>query len=268
MRFPAYTTFVSALLFTFITSPVSRAQQLVSPVSTDPQTSTNAMQILKKAALVMGGSPPADTTATGTIIETAGTDQVNGTIKILTKSTEQTLEEISLPKGLNRVAYSHRAAAILTPTSEVPDVSMERALSSQSPIFPLPILAQILTSPDSGYDLIGSEDIDGISTVHIRTWNTFNSHPKTQVLSEFTNKDIWVEVQSQLVRKMSFEIRDAKGAAPRTSIDVYYSDYRDIGGSLYPFDVRESMNGTPWLKITIQNVHANAGLTDSAFQIQ
>ena len=237
-------------------------------VTSDLQNSVQASQVLVKSSQVMGGSPPADTVATGTATVVAGTDTASGTVKVLTKNSDQSLEETSLPNGVSRIIYSHGAAAILVPGSALQQVSMERAMSGQSAVYPLPLIAQILSSPDSVYELVGTEDVAGISCFHILTWNSFISHPKVQFLSEFTKRDIWVEVQTGLVRRLSYEIRDAGGAVPRLSMDVYYSDYRNIGVGLYPYDVRESMNGTPWMKITIQSAVANTGLSDSEFQIQ
>jgi hypothetical protein len=217
---------------------------------------------------VLGGSPPADTTATGTVVVIAGTDTETGTARILTKGLNESLEEISLQNGISRVVYSNGAAAILAAGSDLQEASMERTASSQSAVYPLPLIARIMSSPDSMYELIGTEDVQGLSCLHVRTWNSFASHPKVQFLSEFTKKDIWVEVQTGLVRRLSYEVRDAGGAVPRLSMDIYYSDYRSIGVGLYPFDVKESMNGTPWMEISIQSAVANTGLADSAFQIQ
>ena len=235
--------------------------------SSDPH-ELEAIQALQKSAQVMGGSPPIDTVATGIVTVVAGTETQNGTAKILTKGSAETLEEVSLPSGVSRTIYSHGAATILVPGSDLREASMERIASSQSAIYPLPLIAQIMSSTDPVYELVGTEDIQGLSCVHVRTWNSFASHPKVKFLSEFTRRDIWVEVQTGLVRRLSYEIRDAGGAAPRLSMDVYYSDYRSIGVGLYPFEVKQSMNGTPWMEITIQSANANTGLTDSIFQIQ
>jgi len=145
---------------------------------------------------------------------------------------------------------------------------MERAASGQTAVFPLPLLVRILNSTDSKYVLAGSEEVAGTNCSHVTVWNSFDSHPKLQFLSEFTRKDIWIETNSGLIRKLSFEVRDASGAAPRTSFDFYYNNYRPVAGSLYPSNVAISMNGSPWMTINIQNVLANTGVSDSAFQIQ
>jgi hypothetical protein len=145
---------------------------------------------------------------------------------------------------------------------------MERTMSTQSPVFPLPLVTQILSSPDVKSIFLGTETVGSAICSHIQTWNSFDSYPRVVFLSEYTRKDIWIENQTGLIRRLSFEKRDAGGAVPRTLMDVYYLDYRTVGTVLYPFNVTESMNGTPWLTISIQNVAVNAGLTDSAFPIQ
>jgi hypothetical protein len=253
-------------LLVIILASIILCQQ--NATSSDLQNSAEATQLLEKSYQVMGGPPPSDTVATGSVTVVAGTDTETGTAKILTKNSNESLEEISLSKGINRTIYSHGAAAVLVPGSDLQEATMERTASSQTSIYPLPLIAGIISSTDSMYKLIGTEDVQGLTCLHILTWNSFASYPKVQFLSEFTKRDIWVEVQTGLLRRLSYEIRDAGGAAPRLSMDIYYSDYRSIGVGLYPFAIKESMNGTPWMEITIQNAHANAGLTDSTFQIQ
>jgi hypothetical protein len=56
--------------------------------------------------------------------------------------------------------------------------------------------------------------------------------------------------------------------APRIPIEVFFSDYRNVGGVLYPFSIRKSLNGTPWTTIAIAQVQVNTGLKASDFVLQ
>jgi hypothetical protein len=110
--------------------------------------------------------------------------------------------------------------------------------------------------------------MNGSSSHHLQFWKSFTSEPELQSLAQVSVRDVWVDANSLLPLKISYQSRDAQGAAPAFSVDVYYSDYHQIGGLLYPTTVTESFNGTPWATISIQNVTLNVGLRDSDFPIQ
>jgi hypothetical protein len=44
--------------------------------------------------------------------------------------------------------------------------------------------------------------------------------------------------------------------------------YQNLGGLLYPFSIQKSLNGSPWINITISNVTFNTGLTGANFVLQ
>ena len=62
--------------------------------------------------------------------------------------------------------------------------------------------------------------------------------------------------------------RPAHGAVAGVAVDVFYSNYQNSSGILYPSNIRKSLNGTPWATITIQSIAFNTGLTDSDFPVQ
>jgi hypothetical protein len=145
---------------------------------------------------------------------------------------------------------------------------MELALTSQSPDFPLPFLAAALSSPDMTFQFVGQESLNGRVVNHVRFWNTFASNSSLQSLADFTAVDLWVDAATGLPARLSYLRRAAGGAAPRIPVDVYYSNYQNLGGVLYPFLIQKSLNGTPWTTITISSVAFNVGLTDSNFPVQ
>jgi hypothetical protein len=143
------------------------------------------------------------------------------------------------------------------------------AITSQTADFPLPLLAGGLNQPDISLQYVGLESLDGTSAHHIHLSNTFASRSALQSLSRFSDQDIWIDAGSGLVRKVSFTMRAAAGqGAPSTLMEIEFSDYRAVNGVQYPFEIKKSMNGTPWTTITIQTVTFNNGLSDADFQVQ
>ncbi len=240
--------------------PLASAQQ---PPPRDPQ----AVAVLQQSLRAMGGTVPADSVATGTVVVVAGSTTENGTIRILTRGWDQSAEQLQLPSGNRAVVYSRGLANELhgaTATS----LQLELVATSQSPVFPFAILAGALTNPEVALQYVGLETLDGSPAHHIRFWNTFSSNPRFQELAEFSVKDLWIDAASGLPHKLAYDRRAGGGASPRIPAVVSFSDYRKVGGVLYPFLIQKSPNGTPWTTITVQSVSFNTGLTDSDFLVQ
>ena len=146
--------------------------------------------------------------------------------------------------------------------------SLELATSSRSPDFPLVLIAAALNSADISFRYLGAEVSGTAEMHHLRLWNTFYSNQKLRFLAEFTARDVWLDAGSGLPVKVSYEERTGGGASSRIPIVLTYSNYKNVGGVLYPFSIEKSVNGTPWAKIAIAQVHLNTGLTDNDFPIQ
>jgi hypothetical protein len=239
---------------------------LAQTTTTTPTQDPQAVTVLQQSVVAMGTTVPSDSTATGRITTLAGSLTENGTITILTRGTDQTSEQIQTPHG-STVVYSQGQASGVAGSTPTP-LPMERAVTSQCPQFPLVLVIGALNNADTSYKYFGLETLDVGSVHHIQIWNSFASTPKLQAMAKFSVKDIWIDAKSGLPQKISYTQRDGGGATPGIAIEVFFSDYRNVGGVLYPFSIQESMNGTPWATITIQSVILNTGLTDSNFPVQ
>ena len=232
-----------------------------------PQRDPQAVVILQRSFAAMGGAVPSDSLAMGNVVLVAGSKTETGTIRILTRGLNQTLEEIQTFDGRRATIYSNGLANEVEGTT-VKSLQLELVVNSQCPDFPLPFLAAVLNDPDSGIQYVGLESVDCSPVHHIRFWKGFSIKPKLQHLAEFSVKDVWLEAASGLPRKLSYVRRAASGSEPGIPVEVFYSDFRNVGGVLYPFRIEKSLNGTPWATITITNVVFNSGLTDGNFPVQ
>lgn len=215
-----------------------------------------------------GGGAPSDSSAAGTIIITAGSDIQQGNIVISSKGTAQSLEQITAPSGTSTTVYSNGFANDSSPKPAKTLLSAELSASSQSALFPLPLLSGILASPDSAYQYFGIENVSGVDCQHIRVWKTFSSQPDFAYLAPYTIRDVWIDAATNLPLKMTYSLRDGSGAAPTTAVEISYSKFQAVNGIQYPFQIAKSVNGTPWASIIISTVSINTGIPDSAFSIQ
>jgi hypothetical protein len=257
-----------ALRFTSLVLPGFLASAfLLSGQQAPPQRDPQALLLLQRALAVLGRTVPADSVATGSVALVEGSKSESGTIRILTRGLDQSAEQIQTPDESRSIVYSQGRGNRID-NSGTTAFTLELAASSQTPCFPLVLVATALNNPDYAFQYLGLEPLGGAQAHHLRVWNTFSSNTKLQRLAEFTAKDLWIDAASGVPLKLSFTERPGGGAASRIPVVVFYSDYRSLGGVLYPFRVDKSFNGTPWAKITIAQVAFNTGLTDADFPVQ
>lgn len=257
MHFPRPTL---TILFAFSISLPIAAQQA-------PQRDAQAIAILQQSLAAMGAIVPTDSVATGAIVIVAGSLTEQGAIRILTRGLDQSAEQIQTGSATRAVIYSRGLGAEVEGAS-VKSLQMELVVTSQSPDFPVPFLAAVLNNSETAIQYLGLENLEGFPAHHIRFWNTFSSKPRLQKLADFSVKDLWIDAASVLPHKLSYNRRAGGGSEPRIPVEVFFSDYRNAGGVLYPFLIKKSYNGTPWIAITVQNVAFNTGLTDADFPVQ
>jgi hypothetical protein len=233
-----------------------------STPSVDPQ----AVAVLQQSVAAMGTTSPSDSTATGTITTVAGSLSESGTVTILTLGTNQTSEQIQTPHGSTIVYSQGQASQVVGSNSSL--LSTELSLCSQSAVFPLPLVTAALNNADTSYKYVGVESLNGKSAYHVQIWNSYASTAWLQSLSSFTVRDIWLDAVSYLPQRFSYIQRAAGGSEPGIAVDVFYSDYQNVIGVLYPLSILKSYNGTPSATITIHKVVLNTGLTNSDFPVQ
>lgn len=214
-----------------------------------------------------GAGVPVDSVASATVEITAGSTHTSGTLRVLTRGTGQSAEEWSLPNGTDRRVFSENFVA-LAGTDPKHEHSFEQSLTAQSPLFPLPWLMAKLAYPDSQVDTVGVETINGADCQHFRLTRTWQSDRVRRAYAKFTEANVWIDTKSGLPAKVSFERRNGWGAVPAIPIAIEYADYKSISGILYPFHIKQYVNGTLWADIQIQDVQFNTGLTASAFTNQ
>jgi hypothetical protein len=254
---------VSVVASLFLIFSQSSSQQAAPVVQRDPQ----ALALLQGSVRAMGGTVPTDSVATGNVTIVAGSQTSTGTIRILTRGTDQSSEQITLPQSTYSVTYS-RGLAGETINSNATSIPLERTVTSQSVCFPLPFLASALANSDESIQYVALETVGQQSLQHVRIQNTFASQPNFQQFANFTTFDLWLDATTVLPQRISFIRRDGGGFAPRIPMDAYFSSYKTTSGVAYPTQINLSLNGTPWTTITIFNVSLNTGLTNSSFSIQ
>lgn len=255
---------LAVVMFAFMLGVANAQTTAPAPIpASDPQ----AVAVMQRSLQAMGGIPPSDSSASGTVQLVGGSQSLSGTIQILTKGVAQTLELVTTDLGEQSTVFSNGSASETT-NGTITTLSLEIAVTSQSCYFPLPLFTQLANDVDTRIAFVGAETLNGSQTYHLRMWDSFASQPDYQDLASLTTRDIWIDTTSALPLKISFVRKPAHGAVAGTAVEVLLTNYQTFGGLLYPTSIRTSRSGVPWANISIQSVSFNNGLTDSNFAVK
>ncbi len=254
----------TAFILSFPNVPAS--QRASSPTAPSPQRDPQALAVLQSSVAAMGNTLPADSTATGNVTITAGSETSQGTVRILTRGTNQTSIQFQTTNVNWSVIYSNgQANRVDTTATSVPP--MELAASSQCLYFPFAFLSGLLNNSEVSLQYVGQESLDSSQANHIRVQNTYASSPSLQFLSDFTTTDIWLDASTALPVRISLTRRNGGGSSPKIPISFSYSNYKIIAGVQYPFSIQEFLTGTLWATTSIQSVNFNTGLSEKDFPL-
>jgi len=251
-----------AFVLILVSSPRLNSQQSAPAAQRDQQ----AIALLQSSVRAMGGTVPSDSVASGNVVIVEGSLTTSGTVRILTRGTDQTSIQFLTTNVNWSVIYSDGQANRVdaTGTTALP---LELAASSQSLYFPFPVLSGLLGNPDVSLRYVGRESLDSSPANHIRVQNTYASSTSLQFLCDFTTADIWLDASTALPVRISLTRRNGGGSSPKIPISFSYSNYKTIAGVQYPFSIQEFLTGTLWATTSIQSVAFNTGLTDSSFPV-
>lgn len=225
-----------------------------------------ARAALSKAISRMGATAPKDSMSAGHVDLIEGTRHREGRIWITTRGLDQCAESTQFENDRRLKIVSHGEVRE-TSRGGSHMLSLESFESSQCMEFPLPWLQSVERDPDMAFNYIGEEVLDNTPVLHIRFWNTFASKRALEALAQFTTKDLWIDAVTGLPKQVSFERKEGRGAVPGFKITISFSGWRVQNGVAYPGQIDKTLNGVPWMSITMQSVAFGVGLTDDDFAV-
>lgn len=128
------------------------------------------------------------------------------------------------------------------------------------------ILSEI-ESPTLQCIMLGTEEINGVTTSHIRlsvvpaAGNDFDA----QVEDLMSETHVWIDQQGLVVKARTF-LFSPEAVQNRSPLDLYYSDYRRVDGFLVPFHVVREIERQKDSEMTFTSIDVNAKLSEADFQ--
>jgi len=213
------------------------------------------------------GPAPQDVTLTGNVSLSEGSTQETGSIRMLALGSNYSREELSFVDDSRVIVFS-QGAAISKQNAKATKLNSAIALMAQSSLFPSSILAGMLNNPDVSVQYSGLESLGSAQAHHFILTDTFRSSPDLQDFSKLTQRDLWVDSSSLLPVQLSYALSTGAGSGDiAVPVTVTYSDFAVSAGVTYAQHIGVSLNGTPWLSVSVTSISINSGLSPSEFQL-
>ena len=230
MLSPRMCSMLLSLLFSV--APLGAQSTSTQATPTPPTRDPQALAVLKNTLAALGSTLPADSIATGTVTAIAGSDEEQGTVRILTRGSTQSLEEIVLPNSDQTTVYCNFMAAQSNGASQQ-SLNGGVAVTAQTAFFPLPLLVASENNPDVSFQYVALEQVNGAAAHHLRIWNTFTSRPYSQALTRYSVRDVWIDSTSSLPVKITYT-QQAGNTVAQILVEVDLSTYQSVSGIAYP----------------------------------
>jgi|GEM_PF-6623870 len=127
------------------------------------------------------------------------------------------------------------------------------------------LLLSEVESTDLQCIMIGSEEVNGIATSHIRLSVVPADTTDAQAEDLISETHVWIDQQGLVVKARIF-IFSPEVLENRSPVDLYYSDYRQIGSFLLPFHINREISGHKDSEMVFNSIDVNAKLSPADFQ--
>ena len=205
-----------------------------------------------------------DITLSGTALWIVGSDNETGSVTYRAVPAASRLD-LNLSNGLRSENRSSGAngltGAWVGPDGIVHPIASHNLLVD-SAMYPTYLLRNFLTSSNSSYTYVGSDSLDGITTLHVSASQQFPDIPGNvgATLQSLSQVDIYLDPSSFLPAAIAYNSHPDDDAFTNIQTKFRFSDYRNVSGAQIPFHIQKFLNGSLTLDFQVQSVSVNTGL--------
>jgi hypothetical protein len=253
-----------SLVLIFPSCSQLNAQQLSIAVKRDPQ----AIAILTQAITAMGGPSAVaqiqSVIAQGSIIPAPGTNAPSGSFIWEDQFAAQGHEfKATFQSGsLTQIFVSGHGSPGLVSNGKIRSLAPYVASTTLPFHIPAVVLASMLANTNCNIEFVG------LTTLNDQTAIQIHLHIDTDLLHQTSSVQDWYfDKNTSLPLRVEYRVLDTHLSFKYATIDADYSDYRAAQGSVIPFRIATTEDGTPRNIVTLTAVSINPPVSTSDFDL-
>jgi hypothetical protein len=249
---------------------ISLGQQTGSPpltVQRDPQGIAILTQTLSAAGGIQTISPLQDYSAAGNITYYWARKEVQGSVVVKGRGTNQFRLDATLQAGVRSWAVSNGAGFVKEPDGATKPIFYQNTVNFGSLTFPFPCLVAVLEDSSISVSYVGLETKEGQPVQHVQTKKIFPSNIDPRgVFSKLTTRDFFVDPTTFRIVSTLDMVHPDDAYTIDHPHEMFFSDYRSTNGALVPFSMTETVSGQRTYTLQLNQISFNTGLSDSDFE--
>jgi hypothetical protein len=249
---------------------LTQNQQAQLTVPTVPVRDPQAMALLRATLAAMGGQGAAalqDTVVQATVTPPADMPGTPGTLTITTKGVGMIRTDGS---GGGKTASTIFNNGRELRSTDKGWVTAHAANANHKRIEHLPVLMlfQEIARGEISATYVGQETLDGraVHRISIARVSSIGNPEIDQTMTRNSQLEVFIDAQTNLVAKISYLHISETDWRMGLPMEIYYDDYRNVGGIAVPFHQRHFYAGRPIGEMQITSVAVNQGTPDSTFK--
>lgn len=254
---------VLAIGMIFFISPVA-AQ---NPPASDPQALAYAAQSI---VALTNGTTINDVTLTGTVTWN-GPGSDSGTASLKALGIGESRMDLALSSG-QRTEIRDAQSGVQLGEWINPD-STSGQFASQNcwtdAVWFYPALSSLALGPNVVLSYIGQETRNGVTVQHIRSY-VYQANWPAGVLptaQQLSAMDFYLDATNLLPVALTFNAHPDSDASTNLLIEIDFSDYRSVSGTLVPMHIQRYFQGNLLVDLKIISASVNSGLLLSDFTL-
>ncbi len=211
-----------------------------------------------------------DYTANGTITYFFGTQESTGSLLIKARGTSQFLLEAQLPEGTKRYTVSHGKGKAIDVDGGTTVIPYHNAIKAEIPVLPQLYMSRALEE-GTNTSYIGLDSTEGgrqNDKVRLEPHGLVGG-PEDKIISKLLERNVAIDSTTHQISKIEQKIHPIQSFTRELDQEFFFSDYKLLNGNLLvPTTIEERISGSKIVRIHIEAVSINAGLSDADFSVE
>jgi hypothetical protein len=244
------------------------AQSVQQPQSPPPR-DAQAIAILQKVLVAMGGIGAVQDTVTKANIAWPSNPSAPPIPSIITTLGPDRIRVDNSNGGQTGSVVYNRGRLLRSSAKGWTTEPSANSRFRRADHLPAHLLANELARTDYAVAYVGQESVGSQAAIHLKLSRI--SHMGNGLDAKFTKDsefEVFIDSNTFLILKISYMYFSRIDWRIGSPMEIYYSDYRNVGGMMVPFTQSTHFNGNPLYELHLSSVAFNQGVPDTLFQVK
>ena len=186
-------------------------------------------------------------------------------VSVLSKGVDQFRISAALPEGTRSWTVNHGEGWLREPDGTTRNIPYANVADLGSVTFPLSLILQALQDASVSVRDQGPTSLDGQQLYQIRLERSLDAGAPEALLSISRERNLFFDPKNLQIIKISDTMYVAENIRDPFVRDIFFEDYRTVGGLIVPFAVTEHISHQKTWTIQFEHIDLSASLSDNDF---